>query len=275
MKQPLISIIIPVYNRSETVGAAIESVLEQTYRHYEIIIVDDGSTDATAEALKAYADRATVITREHSGPSAARNSGIGASHGEYIALLDSDDIWLPKKLETQVSFFLEHPEIKVCQTEEIWLRNGVRVNPMKKHKKHSGWIFKQCLPLCIVSPSAVMVHKSVFQHVGLFDETMQACEDYDLWLRIAPHYAIYLIEEPLIVKHGGHPDQQSRTVPNLDKLRIKALCKILEEGALSTDLRTAAHHELEKKCRIYGNGCLKHGKETEGNHYKQLPGRYA
>ena len=116
---------------------------------------------------------------------------------------------------------------------EIWIRKGVRVNAREKHRMHSGWIYEQCLPLCIVSPSSVMIHRRVFDHVGLFDESMPACEDYDLWLRIAPHYPIHLIDEELIIKHGGRDDQQSRRVPALDRYRIKALCKSLDSSDLS------------------------------------------
>jgi glycosyltransferase involved in cell wall biosynthesis len=270
----LVSVIIPTYNRAAWLKEAIESVLSQTYQQFELIVVDDGSTDSTGELLLQYGPELSVLHAGHGGPSAARNCGIAAARGVYIAFLDSDDAWIPDKLRAQMLFFHDHPEARVCQTEEIWIRNGVRVNPMKKHKKYSGWIFEQCLPLCIVSPSSVMIERSVFGEVGLFDETFLACEDYDLWLRIAARYPIYLIETPLIIKRGGHVDQQSKTIPHLDQYRIRALCKILESGILQPAQQQQALYELKKKCRIYGSGCLKRDRKDEGERILKLPENY-
>lgn len=274
-KKNHVCVIIPTYNRCGLIRQCLESVLAQTYKDFEIILVDDGSTDNTAEILSFYKGRVVTIHAEHEGPSAARNKGIRASQGEFIAFLDSDDLWLPQKLERQMDFIRNQPEVLICQTEETWIRNGVRVNPRKKHQKFSGWIFDKCLPLCIVSPSAVMIHRSVFEKVGLFDETLPACEDYDLWLRIAPKYPIFLIDDPLVIKRGGHPDQQSRRVPALDNFRIKALCKVLESEELNPSQYDNAFEELKKKCFIYGNGCLKRGKHKEGAQIIRLPDRYA
>jgi len=270
----LVSVIIPTYNRAACLKEAIESVINQTYKQLELIVVDDGSTDTTGELLQQYGTVLSVLHTSHRGPSAARNCGIAAARGEHIAFLDSDDVWLPDKLRAQILFFQDHPEARVCQTEEIWIRSGVRVNPMKKHKKYSGWIFEQCLPLCIVSPSSVMIERSVFSSVGLFDETFLACEDYDLWLRIAARYPIYLIETPLIIKRGGQADQQSKIIPHLDQYRIRALCKILESGILQPAQQQQALYELKKKCRIYGSGCLKRGRRDEGERILKLPKNY-
>ena len=162
----------------------------------------------------------------------------------------------------------------VSQTREVWIRNGVRVNARAKHRMHSGWIYEHCLPLCIVSPSSVMIHRTVFDHVGLFDESMPACEDYDLWLRIAPHYPIHLIDEELIIKYGGHVDQQSRRIPALDRLRIKAICKSLDSADLNAVQRAAAVMELQRKCRIYAQGCRKREKESEALEYEAIACRY-
>ena len=275
MKNLLVSVIIPTYNRANCIRRAIDSVLKQTYAPIELIIVDDGSSDGTKQMLQEIADRCILLcTKTRSGPSAARNKGIAAAHGDLIAFLDSDDLWLPEKVEAQLHFFHENPDSFVCQTQEVWIRNGLRVNPKQKHQKHSGWIFTQSLPLCIVSPSAVMLKRSVLDTVGLFDESMPACEDYDLWLRITPRYPIHLIDRPLVIKYGGHADQQSRTVAHLDRWRIYSLCKILSSGVLNPDQFRAACRELEKKCRIYGMGCFKHGRPDEGEFYLKLPNTY-
>jgi GT2 family glycosyltransferase len=269
---PLVSVILPTYNRDAIVSRAIESVLSQTYPHCELIVVDDGSTDNTAALLNTYANRINVIHRDNGGVSAARNTGIRCSTGDYIALLDSDDYWLPEKLAEQIAFFKSQPDALICQTEEIWIRNGKRVNPKKRHQKHSGMIFEKTLPLCLVSPSAVMIRKTLLDEVGLFDETLPACEDYDLWLRISWKYPVYLIDTPLIVKCGGHADQLS-SLPELDKYRIQALSKILTQDGLSQSQRHAALTMLEKKCRIYANGCDKRGRLDEAAYYSALPGK--
>jgi glycosyltransferase involved in cell wall biosynthesis len=275
MNNKFISVVIPTYNRVSFLKDAIGSVLSQSYRDFELIVVDDGSTDETPELLLSYGKKIKVITKANKGPSAARNRGIKAAKGKWIAFLDSDDVWKPDKLEKQVQFIKDNPDIKICQTEEIWIRNGKRVNPRKKHEMHSGWIYEQCLPLCIVSPSSVMIHRDVFEKVGFFDETMPACEDYDLWLRIAPYYPICLVREKLIVKQGGHVDQQSRVVASLDRLRIKAIVKSLESGDLNESQYAAALLELKRKCMVYGNGCIKRGKNEEGEMYLVLPRKYA
>ena len=274
MKNDFISVVIPTYNRVTFLKDAIDSVLAQTFLDFELIVVDDGSTDETPKLLSSYNNKVRVITQTNQGPSAARNRGIETAKGEWIAFLDSDDVWKPDKLKKQVQFITDNPDTKICQTEEVWIRSGKRVNPKKKHEMHSGWIYEKCLPLCIVSPSSVMIHQDVFEKAGLFDETMLACEDYDLWLRVTPHYPVFLVREQLIVKQGGHDDQQSRTIESLDCLRIKAMVKSLESGGLSESQYDAALLELNKKCLVYGNGCIKRGKKEEGEKYLRLPEKY-
>ncbi len=272
MSLPLVSVIIPTYNRSSLLLEALDSVYKQTFPDFELIVIDDGSTDGTAKALDSYKDRLVYCFQNNRGVSAARNRGIRMARGRWIAFLDSDDLWLPDKLETQTRFFSQNPEALICQTEEIWIRNGRRVNPMKKHRKYSGNIFTPSLRLCLVSPSGVMIKKDLFEQVGLFDETLPACEDYDLWLRISARSPIFLIEQPLVVKRGGHPDQLSRTTPAMDRFRIQALVNILNSGRLTASQYHLAFQELETKCRIYGQGCLKRGRLEEGNYYLLLPG---
>ena len=271
---PLVSVVIPTYNRCEWLSRAIDSVLGQTYTRFELIVVDDGSTDETSDLLKAYGRNIRVIRQENTGVSGARNAGIRTARGELIALLDSDDSWLPEKLEHQVNFFRSSADAMICQTEEIWIRSGKRVNPKKRHRKFSGMIFEKTLPLCLVSPSAVMMRASLFREVGLFDEDLPACEDYDLWLRVTWKYPVHLIDMPLIVKHGGHPDQLS-AMPELDKYRIHALEKILRAGCLSHRQQKAALATLAVKCSVYAGGCRKRGRMEEAAYYERLPGTFA
>jgi len=270
---PLVSVIIPTYNRGWIVRDAIDSVLGQTYADFELVVVDDGSTDRTPQILDAYGDRLRVICQHNQGVSAARNRGIGDSSGPLIALLDSDDIWLPGKLSVQVDFFKKNPAALICQTEEIWIRNGLRVNPGKRHGKPSGMIFEPSLELCLVSPSAVMVRRELFEKVGLFDESLPACEDYDLWLRVGCRFPVHLIDEPLTIKRGGHEDQLSRQ-SSLDRHRIRSLVKLIDTGGLTLAQRNASVIALRKKCAVYCNGCLKRGRLEEALHYTALSRKY-
>ncbi len=266
-----VSVIIPTFNRAQRVTRAVSSVLYQTFRDFEVIVVDDGSIDDTLDRLAQF-DRYIVLLRqaENLGVSAARNAGIKAARAPLIAFLDSDDYWLPDKLGTQVAFFKQAPEAVACQTEETWIRRGRRVNPRSIHLKPSGDIFLPSLKLCLVSPSAVMVKASLLHDVGLFDESLPACEDYDLWLRISCRYPIDLIEEHLVVKEGGHSDQLSQRYPGMDRFRIKAMLKLLKSGRLDRGQEDAALRELSIKCKIYGEGCLRRKKNQEAEWYLSL-----
>ncbi len=272
-KKPLVSVIIPTYNRGWVLREAIDSVLAQDFRDFELIVVDDGSTDNTGQILDAYHQDLMVIRQSNKGVSAARNRGIAAAGGGLIAFLDSDDLWLPRKLSSQIDFFNSNPGAMINQTEEIWIRNGVRVNPKTRHHKLSGMIFEPSLALCLVSPSAVIMKGTLFDEVGLFDEELPACEDYDLWLRISWRYPVHLIETPLIIKRGGHADQLSKA-PGLDKFRIQALKKVIESGQLEQDSYRAAVRTLQEKCTIFAGGCRKRGKDAEAKYYEKLAEMY-
>ena len=270
---PLVSVIIPTYNRGWIVKEAIDSVLEQDFHDYELIVVDDGSVDNTPKILKAYGGKIKVLRQSNQGVSAARNSGIASASGRLISFLDSDDLWLPRKLSIQVEFFNDHPQAVINQTQERWIRNGVRVNPKERHHKFSGMIFERSLALCLVSPSAVMIKKKLFNTVGIFDENLPACEDYDLWLRISCRYPVHLIETPLIIKRGGHDDQLSRAA-GLDKYRIQSLVKIIESDFLTKPQSHAAAITLVKKCEVYAGGCRKRGREEEAKYFYALAEKY-
>ncbi len=268
-KKPLVSVVIPTYNRGYMLADAIESVLAQDYTDYELIVVDDGSTDDTPSVLDRYLDRIKVIQQSNQGVSAARNHGIAASKGDLIAFLDSDDLWLPQKLAVQTAFFQTQTDILICQTEEIWIRNGRRVNPKKRHRKPSGDIFERSLELCLVSPSAVMMRRALFDWSGGFDATLPACEDYDLWLRIGSRHPVYLIDTPLIIKNGGHADQLSQ-MKGLDRFRIQSLLKLIHSGVLTPTQHQAAVRVMKRKSAIYAGGCLKRGRLEEAEYYTQL-----
>ena len=258
-----ISVIIPTFNRKHTLQRAIDSVLAQTFKPYEIIIVDDGSKDGTKEWLLQNYPSVQYIHQPNNGVSSARNKGIQISQGSWIALLDSDDEWMPEKLEYQSRFLEMNRDSSFCHTNEIWIRNGVRVNQMKKHKKYGGDIFKHCLDICRISPSSSIIKKDVFEEVGAFDESLTVCEDYDLWLRVTAKFNILFLDEPLIKKYGGHLDQLSRVPEGIEQYRIRSLEKILSMGSLTETQYRSAKDMLIHKLNIYAKGLKKRDKYEE------------
>lgn len=270
-----VSVIIPTFNREALLHRALVSVFAQSAPPFEVIVVDDGSTDETQARVRTTFPKVRYRYQVRAGVSAARNRGIEAATGEWIALLDSDDEWLPQKLERQFQQVAAEPSLRICHTEEIWTRNGLRVNAMKKHAKRGGWIFRHCLPLCAMSPSSILIHREVFETIGLFDESLPACEDYDLWLRITARFPVLFIPEPLIVKYGGHEDQLSRQHWGMDRFRIQALEKVLASGDLAEDDRAAAAAVCAEKAAILAQGALKRGNHETASHYQQLSLRHA
>jgi glycosyltransferase involved in cell wall biosynthesis len=270
---PVVSVIIPTFNRWPLIGEAVESVFAQSYSDFELIVVDDGSTDETQKELAKFRSRLRFCSKGRGGVAAARNCGVSRAVGRYVAFLDSDDCWLPKKLEIQTAFMEQHPEFQICQCEEIWLRNGVRVNPKAKHQKPSGDIFSRSLELCLVSPSAVMMTKTLFEQIGGFDESFPVCEDYDLWLRIAVEHAVPLVAQPLVVKRGGHPDQLSRSMWGMDRYRVLALQKLLRSGLHGTR-RIAALEVFRSKVLILAQGARKRGKAKEATEYDAMTAEF-
>lgn len=266
---PRVSVIIPTYNRAGLVPEAVASVLAQTYRDFELLVVDDGSTDGTREVLAAFGGEIQVLRPHRGGVSAARNRGISAAQGEWLAFLDSDDLWLPEKLARQMALMAAQPRLLLSQTEETWVRRGVRVNPPRSHRKEGGRIFLRSLERCLVSPSAAVLHRSLFEAHGGFDESLPAAEDYDLWLRLSWRYEVGLLPEPLVIKRGGHADQLSRQW-GLDRYRLQSLLKLLAEPDLPAPYRDAARRTLARKCAIYAQGCEKRGKTAESRHYRDL-----
>ena len=269
-----ISVIIPTWNRARCLANALQSVFAQSFPAAEVIVVDDGSSDDTRRLVHSQFRDARYIYQQNSGVSSARNTGIQAASGDWIALLDSDDCWLPDKLQQQCEHLRARPEYKICHSDEIWIRNGRRVNPMKKHAKYGGNIFRQCLPLCAISPSAVMIHRQLFNEVGLFDERLPACEDYDLWLRICALHPVLYIDKPLIIKAGGHSDQLSRHYWGMDRFRIHALENILASSTLDATNHAAAHAMLLEKLAIVIKGAIKHGNHELVSSYREKQQRY-
>ena len=256
-----VSVIIPTHNRLNVLPRAITSVLEQSHDVYEIIVIDDGSTDATSDWLAQQPEPIHVITQTNHGVSHARNRGIEMASGQWIALLDSDDYWHKDKLTRQLHGLQLEPESRFCHCDEIWIRNGKRVNPKSKHRKYGGYVFEQCLPLCAISPSAAVIHKELFESYGLFDETLPACEDYDLWLRISAHENISFVDELLLTKTGGHEDQLSARYPIMDRYRLQALAKVIRSKSLRPEQAQMALKTFHEKLSVVRGGAVKRNNE--------------
>ncbi len=266
---PTVSVVIPTFNREDFIKKCLASVMTQTRQPDEIIVVDDGSNDNTLNAIKNIGFSTSenkknpfrYIHQNNRGVSSARNVGIKASKYEYIALLDSDDVWKKNKLEKQLAS-LEKPGfcIRLSHTNEIWIRNGVQVNARKKHTKSGGDIFMKCLKLCCISPSSTLIHRSVFEDFGYFDENLPACEDYDFWLRFCAYEKVHYLNETLLIKFGGHNDQLSNAHWGMDRFRIYALEKLLHDQRLDKHKRQETLKEVIFRLEVLINGSLKRNK---------------
>jgi glycosyltransferase involved in cell wall biosynthesis len=275
-----ISVVIPTYNRELFLSNCLASVVAQTLQPLEVIVVDDGSTDNTRRLVHSMMEQAPCPIRylyqENSGAAAARNLGINATQGALICFLDSDDRWYRDKLEVQAAAMSTHPSIRISHTKERWYRRGDHLNQKKKHQSPDGDIFFACLPMCVVGMSTVMMETSLFTQYGLFDVDLPCCEDYDLWLRISCQEPFLLVDQPLTIKEGGRADQLSVIHRvGMDRHRITALCKLLEGECLTQSQQRAALQELQRKCHIYGHGCIKYGRRAEGERFLQLSGQIA
>ena len=253
-----ISVVIPTLNRINTLQRALDSVINQTYKPAEIIVVDNGSSDGTLKFLREQYPKIKILTENKIGVSSARNKGIKKSINQWIALLDSDDAWHPRKLEIQTSMLNSAlKEYNLIHTDEIWFRNNKHINQMKKHKKQGGYIFERCLSLCCISPSSVLFKKNILDKVGLFDESLPVCEDYDMWLKICSSEEVLFAQDKLTYKYGGHKDQLSKSYWGMDRFRIKSIENIIKNFDLTYKQKKQAKKELIKKLKIIINGAFK------------------
>jgi len=272
---PKVSVILPTWNRANWLEESIQSVLQQTFSDFEIIVIDDGSSDKTNEIIKKYSKQIRSITFvKNMGVSFARNAAISSCDSEWIAFLDSDDLWHPEKLKKQIAETKSRPKNRIHFTDEIWIRNGVRVNPKKKHQKFEGWIFQPSLELCLIAPSSALLKSELFKTHGMFDESLPVCEDYDLWLRLTLYHQVALLNEKLMTRHGGHSDQLSKSEWGIDRFRVKSIIKILKTENLSSSDRSAAILALKKKCAILISGFQKRGKFKEIKKYQKILDEY-
>ncbi len=270
-----IAVIIPVHNRTVLLRRALDSVMAQSIKPAEICVVDDGSDKSVVDVLGRDYPLVKFLRQKNLGVSAARNAGVAATSSPWLAFLDSDDEWLPDKLARQVEQLNVNPDFNLVHCDEIWIRNGRRVNPMKKHSKSGGDIFTRCLSRCVISPSAVLMRRKLFTELDGFDEALPACEDYDLWLRICCSHPVLFVDEPLLKKYGGHSDQLSRQYWGMDRFRVQALVKLLESGQINSRQAQLARAMLIEKSHILAMGARKRGNTSRAQYFYNLEKRYA
>lgn len=254
----LVSVIIPTFNRAEFLTRSISSVLNQSYNDLELIIVDDGSTDETKEVVESFKDsRLSFYHKSNGGVSSARNLGVSKAQGEYIAFLDSDDEWQLDKISTQVSYLKNTGKVLV-HTAEKWLRDGKVVKQKKHHQKNGGDMFIRSLQGCVISPSSVLMKKSLYEKVGGMREDFVVCEDYDFWLKVTSLHDIGFLEEEFVNKYAGHADQLSFKFFAMDYWRVKSMAWVYQNRPLSEERAKALLKSAQKKCQYLLKGYKKH-----------------
>ena len=266
---PLVSVIITTYNRYNFVFEAVNSVLNQTYKPIELIIIDNGSTDGTTDHLIT-TDNYQVIKQNHTGmPGQVKNKGVDISSGEFIAFLDSDDLWLPRKLEKQLNQLI-HGNFQVNHTREQWLRNGKIVSQKSQRHKKEGDIFLDSLKKCIIGPSTVVIARKIFLNLGGFREDLEIVEDYELWLRLTAKHPVSYLEEELVIKQAGHEDQLSKRYNHIEVFRLRSLKQLIDQNIFNQSQAHQACQELIRKSKIYAAGCRKRGKQEEAKYFEKL-----
>lgn len=224
MALPLVTTIIPTYNAAHFVVGAVASALAQTYPAVEVVVVDDGSTDDTANRLARFGDRIRYLRQPNQGPSAARNNGIRAAAGEIVALLDADDLWHPGKLTTQVAYLTRHPDIGLLGTDYLNTMPDVWP-PVPDPPSAEELPFPVVVMKSPVAPSTVVVRKSVFDEVGLFDTGLRSAEDWELWVRIAARFRAAKLTAPLVF-YRVHPAGLSKQAERMEACEREVMRRV-------------------------------------------------
>jgi glycosyltransferase involved in cell wall biosynthesis len=244
IKTPTVSAIIPVYNCAKYIGKSIESVLAQTYRPHEIIVVDDGSTDGTYEALNPYLDSIIYVYQKNAGEPAARNTGIRRSSGGYIAFLDADDLWMPDKLELQMDYFAAHPECALVYTDMMTFNeNGILTKSMRASRGRvyrSGKIFPYVFRETLFGSGSVVFRRDCCETVGYFDESFLIGSDYEMWLRMARHFEFGYVDKPLLM-YRQHQEMSTRMLGKVPQNGMPWQAKVLNR---TLELYPEIRHEI-------------------------------
>ena len=258
----MVTVIIPTYNRARYVCQALDSVLNQTYRDFDVIVVDDGSTDETSQLLESYKDRVTCIRQDNQGRAAAKNAGLSHAQGKYVAFLDSDDIWCPDKLERQVNFLetrpelsLAHGEVEVIDSKGNPLRKETeRMKRLYRRQRSKGETYSNFLETICMFPSTVLVRRECFGTVGDFDTSLDILEDFDWFLRVASRYKVECLNQVPVTKYRVHQDnayEKGNDIVSEHYVRIYA--RQMDNLHLTTDAkeRTKAERNLYHSLSIF------------------------
>ena len=259
---PTVSVVIPAYNVERLIRQTLDSVLAQTYRDFEVVVVDDGSKDATAEVVSGYGEPVRCIRQANAGPSAARNRGLREARGEFVAFLDADDLWLPEKLAAQMPLFDAEGRVGLvyCRFERMDMDG--RPLPTTPWLTPTGRVYYQLLERSYVPASTPVVRKACFERAGCFPEDMSWAEDWHLWIRIARHYE-YAVADEVLVCHrempGGLWAQRGKA--------HRGVLEVLARTARETDdprAKTLCRRFLRRARRNYGLDLLREGQWAEG-----------
>lgn len=271
---PLVSVIMPAYNTAHYIREAIDSVLEQDYPNKELIVIDDGSTDGTVEVLRSYGDRITLLTQRNQGSAVARNAGLAAARGEYVAFLDSDDVWLAGKLRLQIDHLQRHPDIGMVYTRwSVWKPGADGVFPPLASLGHvredgpadepmpdlvperSGWLYNRLLFSSLLHTITVLARREFVDRVGRFDPELKRGQDYDFWIRASRLTEIHQLDRVLAL-YRVHGDGCAKKWPHVNYEKVvvqKALTRWGLEGPDGTRTAPGAvRRRLADACFSFG-----------------------
>jgi len=262
---PSVSVVIPSYNCGHYLAAALDSVFAQTYQDFEIIVVDDGSTDDTSAVAARFSPRIRYIRQENRGLPAARNRGIRAAESPYIAFLDADDAWFPEKLAEQIPAFSADPEIGLVYSDLRVVYDDGQVVPSFLRTRPlagSGYVFDRIIRCGFIIPSSVVVRRSCIDQVGLFDESMRSHEDVELWSRICHRWKVKLVFQPLVMRR-----QRAGSLTESEDLRslygLKFYQKVMQIPGLAPEHQQIVRQCLADCCQDRGRFCLNEGRIAE------------
>lgn len=268
-----VDVVIPTRERPQLTFEAAQSVLSQSMGDIHLYIVEDGdfsfSKSPYFQEIKNDPRVFLIKTKSQRGPAFCRNLGARLGKSPFLAFLDSDDLWLAQKLQKQLAFFEKNKDIHYQHCEEIWLKNGQRIYPQKKHKKQGGFFLKRAFALCLISPSAVMFRRSFWEKFGGFAEAFFVAEDYELWLRLNLHFPVGFIEEPLVIKRAGSWPQLSQKI-EIDRFRVLALHRLVrkeKKALIEKGYLTDLCNEAIRKCNILYRGANKYGHLPKARKY--------
>ena len=270
---PTVSVIIHTYNNEKFIAETVESVLNQTYKDYEIIVVDDGSADGTRDALVPYMQKIRYHYKENGGIASAKNAGISLSETEFVAFLDHDDLWAPDKLQLQMEHFNENPQIGLVYAKYTSFRDGKELRT-KPEKGYSGWIFKELLSKSFIQTSTVVVKRECLDAVGPYDETFSLGDEYDMFLRIARKFQCGFVDKGL-TRYRVHDTNASNNDFLFDNENLGVYKKIYNNF---TDLDGVEKKILRKRIARYSmkvaEGLYRQGKQEESKKYQMEANNY-